>query len=131
MKANELRIGNLVYCWNPAYNVPPNTYDTIITINWKHIRNCVEQPNHGTYKPIPLTEEILLKAGFEKSGEGIFNHDYFNGVYFEIDSEFIGNDNENICGDFDECVHIRMPKELHKLQNIVFDLTGKELEIKL
>lgn len=78
-------------------------------------------------KPIPLTEEWLLRFGFEKSNELV---DYFSkGKYhlFEKESimfyfypEFGGIDNKNYK-------HI---KSVHQLQNLYFALNNEELTIK-
>ena len=54
IKANELRIGNLVI----------NAKGENIIVDNITIGICFGLPK--TYKPIPLTEEILLKCGFEK-----------------------------------------------------------------
>lgn len=52
MKVTELRIGNLVY--------PDASYPEPITV-------CAKDFEDTTYlKPIPLTEEWLLKFGFKK-----------------------------------------------------------------
>lgn len=79
------------------------------------------------FQPIPLTEEILLKCGFEKSGFYYWNEEttfylkfgMINGVdclYFKTD--FAKN----------EWIQI---DSVHKLQNIYFLITGTELAITL
>jgi len=52
MKANELRIGNLIYC-----------NEKIVKINSEVLYQGVECES---FKPIPLTEEWLLKFGISK-----------------------------------------------------------------
>lgn len=77
MKASELRIGNYV-----AYY---DTFDIIsgISINIIHtVKYSSLEPNK--IKPIPLTEEWLLKFGFEKiSTNNYFKKDWGkNGISF-------------------------------------------------
>ena len=129
MEANELRIGNyLLYRDENICQVSNigNYFETSFN------GLSYGSDNINDYKPIPLTEELLLKCGFYKAQylEHIFQIN-INGLYFAFDEAFEGEKDENIVGDFDECVTIRIPKYLHQLQNIYFALTGKELEINL
>lgn len=128
MNAKELRLGNLVLWDN---EIVPIDLIMIETVNVRHKDSFIDwyTVDIEDIEPIAITEEILLKAGFKNCGQGTYNHDYFEGIYFELDSDFIGYEYQNICGDYDGCIHIRLPKEFHKLQNIIFDLTGKELTL--
>jgi hypothetical protein len=84
--------------------------------------------NYGDFDPIPLTPEILKKAGFEKDEQ----HDCYvifsevdNPVcieYFDSKLHFIGRDS---------AYTLENTIYLHQLQNLVFDLTGEELQIEL
>ena len=79
------------------------------------------------YNPIPLTHEILVKAGFKKHDK--FNHDYrhANGLRvcmvsnggFKLITYLFDLDKEP------DCNHV------HQLQNLYFALTGEELNIQL
>lgn len=131
MKANELRIGNWV---NNGFDKP------------FQILGIISKGNTGGYslstlKPIPLTPEILEKAGFENDN-GEFTHP--NNTDFDL--MFCCSDNGLWCaynyghtnyGPFEEHEHkppTALPicnpfKHLHQLQNIYFALTGEELEI--
>ena len=137
MKANELRIGNLV-----AYGVRPVPIKTIHTesVLKKEVHVCVELNedfNHyciavSEVKPIPLTEEWLLKFGFTRH-----HADYYNDVILLKDG--INFDN----GEQYDCLKVKIyPHELgsaqsvkgdlqikyvHQLQNLYFALTGEEL----
>lgn len=81
-------------------------------------------------KGIPLTEDILLKAGFRKRKMSGYDTHF-------IYSLFIGG--ETICitaiynADFSIMLHgvARGVKYLHRLQNIIKIITGNELEINL
>ena len=84
------------------------------------------------FEPIPLTEEWLTKFGFEKDDVNTYIHYSLpsgTGIYFESGNDWNFND-ANICGDYDECIHVKLPQYVHQLQNLYFSLTGKELTIK-
>ena len=130
MKANELRIGNLVY----------NSHGDIHAIGcncFHRFRYPSMDGNPSGFKPIPLTEEILLKCGFsctEESGtskgfsigENIVTYDYL--VYLtwlkRIDGK--GLDPYPFYRNGRHIV-----KYLHQLQNLYYALTGEELEVKM
>ena len=88
--------------------------------------------------PIPLTEEILLKCGFEKNGLTMSGAEWY-----EYKRPFIGWGDYRICKRSEnewaftlECVSpptnaIATIQYLHQLQNLVFALTGKELTVNL
>lgn len=81
-------------------------------------------------KPIPLTEDILLKAGFRKHKMSGYDTHF-------IYSLFIGGETIGITAiynaDFSIMLHgvARGVKYLHSLQNIIKIVTGNELEINL
>lgn len=126
INANELRIGNYI---EHLGNISPCTASTIYAVSQ------VVQPS-VMYKPIPLTEELMLRLGFENcwfsapDSDGVFrnkkeqNKDYFLHPllsdkivyylpYFDM-SYYIGS------------VTI---KYIHQLQNLYFALTGTELTL--
>jgi len=128
MKANELRIGNLVQDEN--YNLANITHDDFMGVN-----------KDGTLplRAIPLTEEWLLKFGFKKHVFNNFILDYkstitvFTRMHLKpkpkpfslhvIDGEYciiIGNNAFMFKTVF---------KDVNHLQNTYFDLTGEELTI--
>lgn len=103
MKANELRTGNYVY-------------DTLGKVN----TYIVKEP-HNQVKPIPLTEEWLLKFGFERSGlYNVKDEVYVYDEYGLTDTGFEYRFNYT---------QIKL-KYVHQLQNLYFALTGKELTFK-
>ena len=118
MKVTELRIGNLVYF---EYQVVD------INIGDFHI---IEKESKF-FKPIPLTEEWLLKLGFELHSDYIEDRWFViktrkRGVTLEISLKLkrsmLMNDNVDFCD-------IWNIKYVHQLQNLYFALTGKELTI--
>ena len=72
--------------------------------------------------PIPLTEEILLKCGFEKDRFGNYSLGLFELLYNDIIGFRFSMEGQ-WC--YEEI------KYLHQLQNLFYSLCGKELEIKL
>jgi hypothetical protein len=114
MKASELRIGNwLLFTDWPAQGFRQMTGNDIGV--------CEKDPKWLDYffKPIPLTEEWLLKFGFDK-GSYFFSKDGF---------EFYLNDGEN--GNWYPLVGGSVKIEyVHQLQNLYFALTGEELTIQ-
>lgn len=138
MKANELRIGNYVnvlredqspfkidgfellnesdckvFKDNGTYNCPPFGEIKMHPLTW----------NLKDLQPIPLTEEWLLRFGFEKSRLG----------YFTV---FCGNNVMSVCC-FDDFSRVQIVTQtvstinhVHQLQNLYFALTGEELTLK-
>lgn len=120
MKANELRIGNLIKS--------RSGHDVLV--NWGTLRTISN--GEKTYSPIPLTEDILLKCGFEKyvkdNGSIRFVHD---NCFYEVEQHgykfpFVLEDYESysihyICHD----------TTLHSFQNSFKQLTGEELTVNL
>lgn len=77
----------------------------------------------GEVKPIPLTQELLEKCGFE------FDEGHMES-YWEKNGEVIEQSlNHPLV--FRHEAHERPITTLHQLQNLYFAITGDELEIKL
>ena len=124
IQANELRIGN---CVTDIHS--PNA---VFRVNEIKKRICVfggklnYRVKYEDLLPIPLTEEILLKCGFEYDKyAGSFIKDDFN---FDLDKTV----NNGVNG-FDVYIKneehvISKIKHLHQLQNLYFALTNSELE---
>jgi hypothetical protein len=119
MEARELRIGNWVKTgYGHKYQVA--------FIKDESDEDCL---------PIPLTEDWLLKFGFEKQiiktllkGVNIINYRLNNFIVYILPNSFevelIREDGEqfNLWLNFDKTIHI--------LQNLYFALKGEELTIK-
>ena len=126
MKANELRIGNWV-----DYEKTTHIITAIDSGNYgrsRWIKQSASEPDYEhTFKeiePIPLTPEILEKAGFyyQELSEGL----YFNEMFGYIEN---GKEGFIMADDMGEnSLHYEI-KYLHQLQNLYFALTGEELEI--
>ena len=104
MKASELRIGN----WFKE-DILEQTYAQITAEDIL----CLDcDPLDDFYKPIPLTEEWLIKFGFKKAYETCYQY-----------KDFILND-KFIMMDIDITIQL---KHVNQLQNLYFALTGEEL----
>ena len=116
MKANELRIGNYV-----NYNEDP------------FVIKMIRDREYNDFIPIPLTEEWLLKFGFElQYGFGGIRRYYKDRYLIEKGiSQFFDNGMSfRITINNTESTHANSIKYVHQLQNLYFALTGEELEIK-
>ena len=127
MKANELRIGNLV---NTTDNKLTGVTDIIVDKDFKDSYFWCYGYNEDDVKPIPLTEKWLLKFGFKNRTTLFDSKIYFKGIYFVSIIEG-GN---IVFGCKDEANKpyntLRKIKYVHQLQNLYFTLTGEELTIK-
>jgi len=118
MKAQELRIGNLV-----------DLYGSVATIQRSDFREDVYGIAIDSGKPIPLTEEWLLKFG-------IPYNDWFKNTSYLIKKsnadfeDFKEWDFYIQTANKDKQVMITYIHYVHQLQNLFHALTGEELTIK-
>lgn len=124
MKAEELRVGNLVKMDGDLVSVDLWLF--------KELYNNNSVTSTLLLSPIPITEDILLKCGFE--AESKYDDFKLNGVNIQSCSmrcktlerfSFylnLGDENDELNNKIDY---------LHELQNLYYSLTKKELEIKL
>ena len=152
MRVEELRIGNLIECEQGDVGTVDEIrrhpscerdYEHIVKVR---LKNSYFTPTEyiDRFKPIPLTEEWLMKFGFEKKvdyeqsedewgiissinsrrGVGLYQPDEYKdkcpNYFFVTFREDVG------CGwnDLNEVEYV------HQLQNLYFALTGEELTIK-
>lgn len=105
MTANELRIGNLVYYDDDVIEV--EAYQLYILTDY--------------FEPIPLTEEWLLRFGFNTISDRIFFYGNF-GYEFGITNRAVLKNEKHF-------VLFPKIKYVHQLQNLYFALTGEELTL--
>lgn len=109
MKANELRIGNLY-----------SQFGHIHEASWVTIEKLLQAPKEQIWcKPIPLTEQWLLDFGFKKEDNNYFIEDW----RLHLNSPY-NYDGFLLCDGYSVIVDI---ETVHKLQNLYFALTNKEL----
>lgn len=122
MKANELRIGNYTD-WNGSDRIVQSIDEWEIgedTVLGRYYFPIIE------VNGIPLTEEWLLKFGFEwrNTERDYFKEPYSIALFNSGIISFYHEDGESCVELNDEL------KYVHQLQNLYFALTGEELTIK-
>jgi len=142
MEAKELRIGNWVV--QTEHNGSHNPYESTIQFdesNWYRIGECIEFLED--FKPIPLTEEWLLRFGFDfnEGDNGTWDNWRLTYSLKITEKHFIeiskANGNFGISETINEnnnqrnlvAFNIEL-KYVHQLQNLIYALTGKELTQK-
>jgi hypothetical protein len=138
IEANQLRLGNYLQ-WDNAYYKVKYVGETIgldisdtngegATQKFQH--NPVYSHNINELQPVPLTPELLEKAGFEyeratwgdKKCIAFFTDDVTDkGMYCYL----------GVWNYIDDQKGIGYVKYLHSLQNLYYALTGEELEVNL
>ena len=115
MEAKELRIGN----WYMFADNEGICYRTIKEIKHNEFGfvSDFDGVNFGICKPIPLTEEWLLKFGFEITDN------------FQTKDRFQTHKQDGIFW-FEYGYIVVELNYVHQLQNLYFALTGEELTIK-
>jgi len=111
MEAKELRIGNFIFWDGDFYEIKASFFD---------------QLEDTIIEPILLTEEWLLKFGFERSRDSSFyslvfpnKHKVFISISFEMDCQQLCQAGYGFSVDL---------KHVHQLQNLYFALTSEELK---
>ena len=132
IKANDFRVGNFVneYYYNSIVGKYESSLIKVNAVYKTHIV-CQDDCAYGfsDISPIPLTEDILLKCGFESHYS----------TFYLANSDFDISYNDELENGISICVGDYCPrgrcfehiKFLHQLQNLYFALTGTELEINL
>jgi hypothetical protein len=119
IKASELRIGNLYL-----------QFGNIVDVSYITIRDLIDSsPQQLWCKPIPITEEWLIKFGwkyYNGKNDGTLTMDFG----CKIDVDFIkGKLNIKSHYEGDNLYRETRIYYVHSLQNLYFALTGEELTI--
>jgi len=133
LKANELRVGNIVSTVKLNNGIVRGITDEKIMVKFK---DSTISSNIDFFYPIPLTEEILLKCGFDEKSTCLSkmlntadtyleirerNNEYYVSIYQFTESSYDDNNT----------VFLNKINHIHQLQNLYFALTNEELTIKL
>ena len=117
---NDYRIGNLVNDNYMVIEIDANGLG-LVDANLPDDLASYIYVEYENIKPIPLTEDWILKFGFNKYGEWFIINNMF-APYINISIKH----NKTTIGDNEE-YDIEMIKYVHDLQNLYFALTRKEL----
>ena len=141
IKANELRIGNFVSV-NKGFEMLVHSIFQDDTLYLDFIPPLVNEADvwevdAGDVSPIELTEEWLLKLGFECIADCIDQKTFAlknrkSNYYYAVilDHEEIVLERKDINGFYIIIWDERYFQYVHQLQNIYFALTGEELQLK-
>jgi hypothetical protein len=119
MKAEELRIGNLVLIPYNKSNKQEGFFEATIS----QIVDFGAYIKPEDYEPILLTEEWLLKFGFASNP---YQDRYEKGV-LHIECDKTKGYLQLWCEQLPQAIFI---KYVHQLQNLYFALTGEELQLQ-
>jgi len=117
----ELRMGNFVHSPYDGHVVKVNAADIFLIANGHH--------REARFEPIELTEDWLLKFGFEID---YMNRDILICAYYgenPVTKDYILELKNTSDGWFYRNGYFKI-KTVHQLQNLTFALTGEELTIK-
>ena len=129
MKVQELRIGNLIFYHS---NFTEETRVKVVDLITFSLLLGSHEEFKESYLPIPLTEEWLIKLGFEhynQLGYNIKNNNFEIDIWFDDNGTIndIQLSSTNISGAYP---NIKNFQYLHQIQNLYFTLTGEELKLK-
>lgn len=129
IQANELRLGNLLNSDKDTHSHTRKVSgigheNHIVYLDSIHNRISSERIDIGHLKPIPLTEEWLLKFGFKNNGQNIY--DLPSWVPYLRERKRKNQKWYQVFNVADCNIEY-----VHQLQNLYFALTGEELEVKL
>jgi len=130
LKASELRVGN----WVKSF-IDFNEYENHV-VTPQTIEEINKFEKHG-YQPVPLTEDILLKCGFERIGGSAHIKSPVFGNYEWIELDWDGDHfnvfyrQGNTEGEIDTILQYIELVHIHELQNWWKVNTGEELNVQL
>lgn len=126
IKAGDIMLGN----WFIGYDGKPFKWEIE---HFAHLATVY--PNEMIKSAIPLTDDMLLKAGFIIGGYNLVEvtHPNYPRLFFVImDDEASIGWNYNVSGTLKECEESMIEiKYLHQLQNLFKSLTKTDLKIEV
>ena len=146
LRATDLRIGNWIADHNEEkrfFKVEQITYSDKSNVYYIHYNNGCTKCQVKYLDPIPLSEEVLLKCGFEKYQwqNAMYIKTVFGHLYLHFYKDRIITSFKSITYDYEgqkmKSLGFIGRKEsveniiyLHQLQNLFYSLTGEELEVR-
>lgn len=129
MKTNELRIGNYVNIEGDVVKVK-EIYEKSIHYTYGEYESYATE---DFIQPIELTEEILVKIGFEKDGNNysLICGDIEVGYYIDKFKQVLCISVSREKRFYKNELRSYDVKYLHQLQNAYYLLTNEELEVEL
>lgn len=124
MKANELRLGNYVDLGSRIAKIIEISHLSCVVVDLEETQDTIE--SYERTKPIPLTEEWLLKFGFTFRSEIVTGVRFYDFGSFQVKS---WNDGSYVLFRKDICLFSDLTY-VHQLQNLYFALCGEELILK-
>jgi hypothetical protein len=127
MKANELRIGNLIYGVSERIETVIGLGNKTISVYPGKLIDAQMFFSEDDFEPIPLTGEWLMKFGFKKNErrlENVYNLGIFE---YATSCETVDLEIQHLEG---VATYTTETKYVHQLQNLYFALIGEELTIK-
>lgn len=119
MKAQELRIGNFVRSWFESVSCKVEQVGELIYYTPLTGNEITDSCDVSKILPIPLTEEWILRMGFDNKHCSVnFKTFYNDGFDYRIE---LYSDGKCLFDELREIQHV------HQLQNLYFALTGEEL----
>lgn len=126
MIQNELRINNWVYDTSDATKI-----DQRVRLDEDYLEVLFAARDYGKLQPIPITEEILMKCGFDKFGQLRLGSTYEKGSVYILITENTISFSISLSGERSIDATLPRPKYLHKLQNVFFEVVESELNVEL
>jgi hypothetical protein len=124
METKELRIGNYIHPLLDENEVAEICYISENDLGFERLSDK-EYFQGNAIKPIPLTEEWLLKFGFELEDDKIYYHlDSYEDIYITKTSYSFSIYNATHFTNIKQGI-----KHVHQLQNLYFALTNEELKL--
>ena len=131
MEAKELRIGNYVDLCGISKISELHSEEKQFDNVYLEFEESFEWTEYNKLKPIPLTEEILLKCGFSIVNENSAGKKYsyvIDGIFSQDFNLVLWKTTKNFGKIYRGNLEI---KYLHQLQNLYFALTNEELTVNL
>jgi hypothetical protein len=115
MKENELRIGNWIKYAGQEIELTRQKFKlSVFTLGLDEL-----------HEPIRITEEWLVKFGFEKYEKGFVKDFGYSALYAYLPTNYCSL----IVGREEVIINYNL-KHVHQLQNLYFALTGTELQLQ-